>query len=60
MKEVTGMLGKLFQDVKKSVTEIADAYKQKHSEVDAKGSEQATTKTKKEESKSSEEPPKKP
>ena len=30
LKEVTGMLGKLFGDVKKSVIEIADAYKEKH------------------------------
>ncbi|MDF1677489.1 MAG: hypothetical protein P1U32_02200 [Legionellaceae bacterium] len=30
VKELTGMLGKLFTDVKKSVVEIADAYKEKH------------------------------
>ncbi len=30
MKELTGMLSKLFTDVKKSVVEIADAYKEKH------------------------------
>lgn len=33
LKEVTGMLGKLFGDVKKSVVEIADEYKKKHADT---------------------------
>ncbi|MCH9756437.1 MAG: hypothetical protein K0U37_04500 [Gammaproteobacteria bacterium] len=33
VKEVTGMLGKLFKDVKQSVVEIAGAYKEKHKET---------------------------
>lgn len=33
LKEVTGMLGKLFTDVKKSIVEIARDYKEKHKEA---------------------------
>ena len=33
LKEVTGMLGKLFSDVKKSIVEIAGDYKEKHKET---------------------------
>lgn len=30
LKEITGMAGKLFGDIKKSVTQIADDYKKNH------------------------------
>ena len=35
-KELTGMMGKLFKDVKKSVVEIAGAYKEKHKDTGEK------------------------
>ncbi|MDX2345470.1 MAG: hypothetical protein QNK11_01150 [Legionella sp.] len=47
MKELTGMIGKLFTDVKKSVVEIVGEYKEKHKEADAdaaKTAEPAQTK----------------
>ncbi len=44
LKEITGMMSKLFTDVKKSVLEIADEYKAKHQETTSE--EETTTKTK--------------
>ncbi len=39
LQEVTGMLGKLYKDMKKSVIEIAGAYKEKHKDTEEKAPE---------------------
>ena len=50
LKEVTSIASKLFKDVKKSVTEIIDEYKEKHctTQKDAKSEQTSTEKQTKE------------
>lgn len=43
INEITSMAGKLFKDVKQSISEIISTYKEKHSESDANCSEAKTT-----------------
>ncbi|NQY43678.1 MAG: hypothetical protein HRT87_10080 [Legionellales bacterium] len=64
MKEITGMAGKLYEDVKKSVTEIVDEYKSNHpkeqqdnSSKEAEKDPKQSTESKAEESKPEESKP---